>query len=335
MVEEGELDGPRSDTEVVSLTIHTKRVGQRLDQVVAAGMLITRSQAKILIGRQRVAVDGQYKKASYPVRLGERIDVFPLPSCPQTATPQAIALDILYEDDFLIAINKPAGMVVHPAPGQWQGTVVNALLFRWGWQDSGPSLRPGIVHRLDKDTSGVLLVAKNARVCERLAEQFQARQVQKTYVALVVGRFAEPTGAVTLPIGRHPSDRKKMSVNARHSRSAVSRYQVMTEKMGVSLVRLFPHTGRTHQLRVHMAAVGHPLLGDSVYGFSANHPGLRAAPPVVKAFPRHALHAASIQFMHPDSGTRQTIDAPFPDDFAALLTILGISHGAAEVGFLN
>lgn len=331
MAEERELNRPEGDTGVVSLRIGTEQAGKRLDQVVAAGLVITRSQAKMLVARQRVAVDGQHKKAGHPVRSGERIDILPLPPLPETARPQDIALDILYEDDFLIAINKPAGMVVHPAPGQWQDTVVNALLFRWGRQNSGPSLRPGIVHRLDKNTSGVLLVAKNSRVCEQLAEQFQARQVQKTYAAIVVGRFVESTGAVTLPLGRHPSDRKKMSVHARHSRSAISRYQVMAETLGVSLVRLFPHTGRTHQLRVHMAALGHPLIGDTVYGFSAHHPGLHAVPPVVKTFPRQALHAESIQFLHPNSGARQTIRAPFPDDFVTILTVLGMSHSAATV----
>lgn len=339
MAEERELGGSASnegDTRgslPITLMLGAEQVGERLDRVVAGCVAITRSQAKMLIDHQRVWVDGKCKKAGYPVRLGERLCVFPLPPLPISATPQDIALDILYEDDFLVAINKPAGMVVHPAPGQWQDTVVNALLFRWGWQHSGPSLRPGIVHRLDKNTSGVLLVAKDARICEQLAKQFQARRVHKTYAAIVVGRFAEPTGVVTLPIGRHPSDRKKMSIHARHSRSAVSRYQVMAEAMGVSFVRLFPHTGRTHQLRVHMAALGHPLIGDTIYGFSANHPRLRAVPGILKTFPHQALHAESIQFQHPASGAMQTISAPFPDDFVAILAALGMSHGVEGTRF--
>jgi 23S rRNA pseudouridine1911/1915/1917 synthase len=243
--------------------------------------------------------------------------VSPLPPVPMTATPQEIPLEVLYEDEFLAAINKPAGLVVHPAPGQWDGTVVNALLFHWRKTAPLDSLRPGIVHRLDKDTSGVLLVAKDERTLERLAYQFKERQVHKTYVAVVVGRFTKPSGEIAWPIGRHPVDRKKMSIHARHSRPALSRYQVVAEHGGVTFVRLFPETGRTHQLRVHLAALGHAIVGDKVYGPPDTLHGLAQT---VRTFPRQALHAESLQFHHPATGIELTFTAPYPADFAQLLT---------------
>jgi 23S rRNA pseudouridine1911/1915/1917 synthase len=195
--------------------------------------------------------------------------------------------------------------------------VVNALLFRWG-RETTPSLRPGIVHRLDKDTSGVLLVAKEERALERLTYQFKERQVHKTYAAVVIGRFSTPTGEIAWPIGRHPTDRKKMSIHARHGRSALSRYQVVAEGDGISLVRLYPETGRTHQLRVHLAALGHPIVGDQVYG-SPN--AARALPPIARTFSRQALHAESLRFHHPITGAEETVVAPYPADFAQLLTL--------------
>jgi 23S rRNA pseudouridine1911/1915/1917 synthase len=222
-----------------------------------------------------------------------------------------------------MAINKPAGMVVHPAAGRWQGTVVNALLFRWGRKEGAETLRPGIVHRLDKDTSGVLLVAKDLQTQEHLAGQFKDRQVHKIYVAVVVGHFSAPAGEIALPIGRHPIDRKKMSVHARRSRAAVSRYQVIAVSNGVSLVRLFPETGRTHQLRVHLAAIGHPIVGDKVYG---KRGALRDCAPAASAFPRQALHAEAIRFRHPASGTTLTIHAPYPADFSQLLSDLQLTE---------
>lgn len=295
------------------------QAGQRLDRVLAHLSSATRSHIKLLVDEGRVRVAGECKKAGYLVRAHEAIEVLPLPEMPATAIPQEIPLEVLYEDASLAAINKPAGMVVHPAPGQWQGTVVNALLFRWGRAELADSLRPGIVHRLDKDTSGVLLVAKEQRALEQLGQQFKARQVHKTYVAVVVGHFATPSGEITLPIGRHPSDRKKMSVHARHGRAAVSRYQVIAEADGVTLVRLFPETGRTHQLRVHLAAIGHPLVGDKVYGVRGPQPHLA---PAANAFPRHALHAESIRFRHPLSGVMLSVRAPYPADLSRLFAAL-------------
>lgn len=297
------------------------QAGQRLDRVVASITGTTRSHVKRLIEAGCVHVAGVSKKAGYCVRAGEEIDILPVPDAPPTATPQEIPLEVLYEDEYVMAINKPAGMVVHPAPGQWQGTVVNALLFRWGRTESPHTLRPGIVHRLDKDTSGVLLIAKDSSTQEHLARQFKDRRVHKTYIAVVAGRFPAPCGAITLPIGRHPVDRKKMSVRTRHGREAVSRYQVVAESNGISLLRLFPETGRTHQLRVHLAAIGHPIVGDTVYGSrSALKHHTRAA-----TFPRQALHAEAICFSHPATGAPLTIHAPYPEDFARLLKELQLT----------
>ena len=292
------------------------QVSQRLDLVVADLVGISRSQAKLLIKHRHVLVGGAPQKASYPVRGGESIEVSPLLPQPTTATPEDIPLDILYEDDCLAAINKPPGMVVHPAPGQWHGTVVNALLSYWGWHAEEASLRPGIVHRLDKDTSGVLLVAKNRTTLESLAEQFQSRQVHKTYGAVVVGCLPQHEGEISFPIGRHPQDRKKMSIHARKSRPAVSRYEVLKSCRHVSFVQLFPKTGRTHQLRVHLAALNHPIIGDYLYGSRRRE---KILPPEIQHFPRQALHAEAIEFIHPQDHTVMTIQAPYPDDFAGLL----------------
>ena len=289
---------------------------RRLDSIVADLSGISRSHAKLLIERQHALIDGRPRKPAYPVRGGETIDIRPLPAQPMVAEPEAIPLDVLYEDDHLAAIDKPPGMVVHPAPGQWRGTLVNALLSYWGWDAQRESLRPGIVHRLDKDTSGVILVAKTREALDALAAQFKAREVKKTYHAVAVGRMPQSEGVIALPVGRHPHDRKKMSVHTRKSRPAESRYNVLWFRHGASLVELHPKTGRTHQLRVHLAALRHPILGDEVYGSRRTEQGL---PPAFRAFPRQALHAQAIEFRHPATGKEMTVRAPYPDDLAKLL----------------
>jgi 23S rRNA pseudouridine1911/1915/1917 synthase len=294
--------------------------GQRLDIALAHLTSATRSHIKMLIAHACVRVAGEERKAGYVLRVGDEIEVRLIEEPPARALPQDLPLDILYEDEFFAAINKPPGMVVHPAPGQWQGTVVNALLARWGWQEAAPeNLRPGIIHRLDKDTSGVLLVAKDSTTQQRLSAQFKERHVHKLYVALVVGRLAQPRGEIHLPIGRHPSDRKKMSVHAHRSRAAVSRYQVVGEAMGVSLVRMFPETGRTHQIRVHLAALGHPIVGDLVYGSVGRFADLPAA---LRDFPRQALHARAIRFCHPSTQQPLTLWAPYPEDLRRMFATL-------------
>ncbi len=305
--------------------------GQRLDVALAHLTAATRSHIKMLIEHACVRVAGEERKAGYLLRLGDEIEVRPFDEPPAKALPEDLPLEILYEDEFLAAINKPPGMVVHPAPGQWQGTVVNALLARWGWQDgAADNLRPGIIHRLDKDTSGVLLVAKDPTTQERLSSQFKERQVHKLYVALVVGRLAQPRGEIHFPIGRHPSDRKKMSVHAHRSRAAVSRYQVVGEAAGISLVRMFPETGRTHQIRVHLAALGHPIVGDLVYGSVGRFGDLPAA---LRDFPRQALHARAIRFCHPTTQQPVTLWAPYPADLRRVFATLPFvveEHGGAS-----
>ncbi len=299
---------------------------QRLDCFLTTlSSLGTRSHIKVLIEAGRVTVNGQKRKAGYLLRAQEVVEVFPLVEPPAIPLPQDIPLDVLHEDAFLAVINKPSGMVVHPAPGWWEGTVVNALLSYWhGHKMGGEPLRPGIVHRLDKETSGALVVAKDLRTLEILAQQFHERKVSKAYLAVVIGRLGQKEGKIVLPIGRHPLDRKKMSVHSHRSREAVSHYQVVGEWGGVTVVRLFPETGRTHQLRVHLAAIGHPVVGDKLYGSAKMlctiaNARLRA---IVQAFSRHALHAELIRFIHPLSGVAVEVQAPLPADLISLLSAL-------------
>ena len=294
--------------------------GQRLDVALAQLATATRSQIKILIDGHRVWVNGELAKAGRIIKAGEILEFLPLPSLPTAVEPQDLPLDILFEDEHLVAINKPPGMVVHPAPGQWDGTVVNALLFRWGrWDEQDHSLRPGIVHRLDKDTSGVLVIAKNLPTLEKLSRAFKERRVQKTYLAVTLGHFRSTSGIIDFPIGRHAVDRKKMAVRHVGGREAVTRYQVIEESQGLSLVQLFPATGRTHQLRVHLAAIGHPIVGDKTYG--GQNVGMSRFPLSVQAFDRQALHARQIACLHPISGAPLSIYAPYPSDFLQLLNV--------------
>lgn len=310
----------------MQVVVPPSEAGQRLDRFLTAlSLLGTRSHIKVLIAAGRVTVNGQKRKAGYLLRAQEEIEVLPLTEPPAAPLPQEIPLDILYEDACLAVINKPAGMVVHPAPGWWEGTVVNALLSRWqGHEMGGEPLRPGIVHRLDKETSGALVVAKNLRTLEALTQQFQERKVGKTYLAVVIGRFGQREGKIVLPVGRHPLDRKKMSVRSHRGREAVSCYQAIEEYGGVTVVRLFPETGRTHQLRVHLAAIGHPVVGDNLYGSAKALRTIADArlQTIVQAFPRHALHAESVRFVHPLSGAVVEVRAPLPADLVSLLTAL-------------
>lgn len=293
--------------------------GQRLDVALSQLTAETRSQIKVLIDEHRVWVNGVRRKASHLVSVGERIEMLPLPAAPTATEPQDIPLEVLYEDESLAAINKPPGMVVHPAPGQWSGTVANALLFRWGWNDNADAFRPGIVHRLDKDTSGVLLVAKNRQILERLSTAFKERKVHKTYLAVTFGRLAATSGTIEFPVGRHPINRKKMAVRIHGGRAALSRYQKVAETKTLSLLHLFPETGRTHQLRVHLAAIGHPIVGDKVYGGGNSNCGVND--PLVQTFPRQALHAESLELCHPLTGKNLTIRAPYPADLLSLLAL--------------
>jgi len=287
----------------------------RLDRFLALRQQLgTRSQIQRLIREGCVRIGRQQVKPGTALRAGDRVIVHrPIPR-PPSVDPEPIDLNVLYEDDAVLVINKPAGMVVHPAPGHWRGTLVNALLHRWRGSSLLAELpRLGIVHRLDKDTSGVILVAKSAAAQAELGRQFRRREVRKQYLALTWGSFREPRGVIREPIGRHPVHRQRMSVRAR-GREAVTRYEVLERFGDVTLLRAYPETGRTHQIRVHLAAAGHPLVADAQYGRGG---GRRALP-----IERHALHAESVTFAHPVLGKDVRVTAPLPADFAATLRAL-------------
>ncbi len=289
--------------------------GLRLDRFLTAQALLgTRSQVSRLITAGHVLVAGRPAKPGGILRTGDCVSATTPSAVPVHAAAEAIPLDVLYEDEVLLAINKPPGMVVHPAPGHWSGTLVSALLYRWPEPGEGlDSARLGIVHRLDKDTSGVLLIARTASSLAALGRQFRAREVHKQYLALVVGVPKAGRGVIDQPIGRHPAQRKKMAVRPQ-GRLAATRYEVIERLDGCSLVRAFPETGRTHQIRVHLAAIGNPIVGDPLYG------GGRA--PGRNLIGRQALHAEAIEFLHPSGGTRMRVEAPLAEDFTYALGYL-------------
>lgn len=303
--------------EVFEWTVSADEARTRLDRFLAGRReLGTRSQVQRLVAARRVQVDGRVAKAAVLLRLGQVVRVERPPATLPSLRPQAIDLDVLYEDDFLLVVDKPAGLVVHPAPGHADDTLVNALLHRWGRVVPGfePS-RLGIVHRLDKDTSGVLVVAKDPTTLERLGAQFSRRQVEKQYAALVHGRVRYAKGEIREPIRRHPVERKRMAVRA-GGRSAVTRYEVVRRFRDVTFVRVYPETGRTHQIRVHLASIGHPIVADATYGRSR-----RTRLPIR----RQALHAERLRLQHPRLDRAVTVSAPLPADFAAALELLEAS----------
>jgi 23S rRNA pseudouridine1911/1915/1917 synthase len=291
--------------------VATESGGERLDSWLAAQPgAPTRSQIKAAADDDRVQIGGKPVRASYRLRGDESVELIEPEADPNAAVihGEAIDLDVLHEDATLIAVNKPAGMVVHPAVGNRSGTLVHALLHRdpsIAWP--GQAERAGIVHRLDRDTSGVILVAKTVRAHEALSRQFRERTIRKTYLAVVQG-VVKQAGRVDLPIGRHPTERKRMSTSGRPARAATSDYRPVEYLGGFTLVEVKPLTGRTHQIRVHLAAIGFPIVGDKVYG------GRKRGD-----FSRQALHAAAIEFEHPDGSGRLRIEAPLAEDLATLL----------------
>ena len=298
--------------------------GERLDRALSALAGISRSQARRWIDEGRVRVDGLPGRASQPVAAGARLEAeAPEPEASPLAA-EAIPLAILYEDADLIVLDKPAGLVVHPAPGHPGGTLVNALLHHCvDLSGVGGVLRPGIVHRLDRGTSGVLVAAKSDAAHRSLALQFQAHSVQREYHAFVRGLPASETGRVDRPLGRHPTDRKRISVVARgRMRDARTAWRVLRRfaASGASLLAVSPETGRTHQIRVHLASAGHPILGDPVYGRSARAP---------HPLERPALHAALLGFEHPRTGERMRFEAPLPPDLERLVAALERAEAAA------
>ena len=312
----------------VVLLVPPAAAGRRLDRFLSETPGVgTRSRAKRLIEAGRVRVDDVVRKSAYLLRPGARLEVA-LPALePATVEPEALPLRILYQDTDLLAIDKPPGMVVHPAPGARRGTLVNALVHHLGGLAGvGHPERPGIVHRLDRDTSGVLLVARTPAALEMLARQFRERTIEKRYLAVVHGRLEPAAGTIDRPIGRHPRERKRMSVHTRRARCAVTRWTVLERLPGATLVRLAPETGRTHQLRVHLAALGHPIVGDRVYGARRRSRAGGGTP----APPRQALHAEEVRFTHPSSGKPLVVRAPLPPDLEDLLAAL--RHAAGRTG---
>lgn len=302
-------------------TVNEGEAGLRLDAYVASVSGISRSAAARLIEEGAVLVFGKSQAKKYTVKAADEISLT-LPECEECeALPENIPLDVVYEDDCIIVINKPSGMVVHPAPGNYTGTLVNALLYHC--KDSlsgiGGVIRPGIVHRIDKDTSGLLVCAKCDEAHLSLSEELSHHGIIREYQALVSGGFSADTGTVNLPIGRHPADRKKMAViRDGTAREAITHYRVIGRYGQVSHLALELETGRTHQIRVHMSHIGHPLLGDPVYSktktrFEQLHPSL---------FDGQALHAGRLTLTHPGTGERMSFEAPLPENFKRCLEIL-------------
>jgi len=323
--------------------VPAESAGQRLDQFIAAQMEgVSRSRVQMLIDQGDVKVNGGQEKASLKLRGEERIEITGEPHpTPLKAEPEDIPLDVIYEDKDLAVVNKPAGMMVHAGAGvnddeRSRGTLVNALLFRFKKLSSvGGELRPGIVHRLDKETSGLIVVAKNDRAHTALGEMFSSRQMKKTYVALVQGEVERPRGTINASIDRDPSRRTRMQVsNNENARHAVSHYEVVRRiacRFGrFTLVRVRIETGRTHQIRVHMASIGHPVVGDTLYGGAgqltdqvASQIGSKAArrnkEPERLRLGRNFLHAAELEFEHPITHKALKLEAPLPQELVAML----------------
>ena len=336
------------------IEVPAEGIGQRLDQFIAAQLEgVSRSRVQMLMEQGDVLVNGEREKASFKLRGGERITLTGEPHpTPLKATAEDIPLDVVFEDADLAVVNKPAGMMVHAGSGQNEdarskGTLVNALLYRFKKLSStGGDLRPGIVHRLDKDTSGLIVVAKNDRTHAELGEMFATRQMRKTYLALVQGEVERKHGTINAALGRDPVRRTRMTTQPlENSRSAVSHYEVvrrLNNRFGkFTLVRVRIETGRTHQIRVHMASIGHPVVGDTLYGgagqltdqVAAQAPTSKAArrkaDPERLRLGRNFLHAARLEFMHPRTGKLLELEAPLPQELESFLGRLDAVDKAA------
>ena len=286
--------------------------GVRLDKYLAAADIgISRSMAVTLIENGQVTVNGNSCGKKQKLAVGDRVEVTIPEPVPYEAKAENIPLDIVYEDSDLLVVNKPKGMVVHPAAGNYEGTLVNALLYHCGDSLSGINgvLRPGIVHRIDKDTSGLLIVAKNDMSHQHLATQIKAHSFTRAYEAVVFGTLKDDAGTVDAPIGRHPVDRKKMCVTSKNSKNAVTHYRVLHRYKGYTHVECVLETGRTHQIRVHMAYLGHPVAGDPVYGIKNEK----------VSFTGQCLHARKIGFVHPSTGQYMEFSSDLPPYFRDFL----------------
>lgn len=295
-----------------TLRLTAETEGERIDAFVAGNIPdLTRSAVQKLLEKGSVLSGGKPLRKNDRTVSGQELEVLLPDPEPVDILPQNIPLDVVYEDEDVIVVNKPVGLVVHPAPGHPDGTLVNALLYHCGTSLSGINgeLRPGIVHRIDRDTSGLIIAAKNDAAHLALAAQLQDHSLARTYEAVAVGNLKEDSGTIDAPIGRHPVDRKKMAIDWKNGRPAVTHWSVLGRYPGYTHVQCRLETGRTHQIRVHMASTGHPLLGDVVYGSKKPWPGLAG----------QCLHARKLKFVHPSTGQLVEVECPLPDWFEKVL----------------
>jgi len=325
---------PRVSPDFIELIASPADSGTRLDRFVAVhASELSRARVQELIDSGLVQVNGQPSKPSQKLRGGERVTVQPEPRAALKAEAESIPLDVLYEDDDLIVINKPAGMIVHAGAGNSTGTLVNALLGRGqSLSQGGDALRPGIVHRLDKDTSGAIVIAKNDFAHAKLSEAFQSRTMQKTYLALVLGKLTGAKGRIELAISRDPNQRIKMTARpagkSANARAARTDWTALREFAAATLVQVQLHTGRTHQIRVHFSALKHPVVGDTLYGAAAQ---LIVGKTKLPALDRQFLHAARLSFVHPRTEKQITITAPLAPDLKLYLEKLAAASGSSKI----
>ena len=323
------MENPSRKHETVKqfrFTVAESDQGRRLDQFLSETNLdISRSHVKNLIGKGSILLNQKPTKPSARLKAGDVISgTLPDPE-PLSLKPEPLPLSILYEDPSIIVVDKPPGMVVHPAAGAPSGTLVNALLYHCkDLAGINGVLRPGIVHRLDKDTSGVMVIAKDDKAYHGLTQQFKHRTVKKVYWAIAYGQFGKAEGLIDSPIGRHPVERKRMSTHTRKGRPAITRWRVLESFNGSTLLEIIPQTGRTHQIRVHLSSMGHPLLGDPLYG-RKGRPGSIHEPLLKECamrINRQALHAHQLTIDHPQTGERIQFVSPFPQDMREVLECL-------------
>lgn len=297
----------------IYFTVSNENVGQRIDTYISEKIEdISRSHVQKLIGENNVYVNDREARSNYKIRIGDIIKVVIPEPVVLNLVAEDIDIEILYEDEDVIVVNKPQGMVVHPAAGNYTGTLVNALLGKCNLSSINGVIRPGIVHRIDKDTSGILVVAKNDVSHNNLAEQIKNHYVTRVYTALVEGIIKDDEGTINAPIGRHPVERKRMAVVSRNGRNAITHYRVLERYRENTLIEARLETGRTHQIRVHMAYIGHPLVGDPVYGYKKQKYKLMG----------QALHAKTLGFIHPTKCEYMEFTAPMPEYFQNLLNKL-------------
>ena len=311
-------------TGTIRLRVGSGGAGRRLDAYLSRRLSrFSRSSIRRWVEDNRVLVRGSVRKPSYTLRPGDEIRVDPPPPQPSGLTPEPIPLNVLHEDSRLLVVDKPAGQVVHPGAGNRSGTLANALAYHLEELSREETVRPGIVHRLDKGTSGLLVVAKTEQAHDHLSGQFARREVQKRYLALVYGSVEKNRGEIDVALGRHPRFRTRISTRTRKPRPALTRYRVLSRHRGFTYLSVAPHTGRTHQIRVHLTHLGHPVVGDDTYGGRR----LRRLPESIRGsdmirLGRHFLHAASLAFVHPGTGRLARFESSLPPELEAVLAVL-------------